>query len=415
MSRPHYRTLPLLLCGALSGCTTERLDAIYRLGASDAMGAPSEAGTPDGATPSDGASESASDAPVAKGYLRTSGSKILDSSGQPVRLTGISWYGLETTSFAPAGLWIRTLSDLMGQIKGLSYNSVRLPISFRLLDADTLANGINDQVNPGLNGLTGLQMLDRVITEAEVNGLRVIVCQEVWTAGGPDEGLWYDATHSEDDWVARWRELATRYKNRPAVIGFELHNAPENTATANPTWGDGGTADWKRAAEKAGNVILDANPDVLIFVDGVEQVGDKYYWYGGNLLGVATTPVRLNVPNRVVYATHEYPRSLHAQPWFSSDANYADLLPPVWDQYWGYLLENDVAPVWIAEFGTTSSELPWLSKLLGYASIHRVNFAYKAFNPNTDTRIGGILADDWLTVNQDKQQLLAPGLAPLIP
>jgi endoglucanase len=389
-----------------SGCATDRLDATFWL-----SGSPVEAGLPDGAAP-DGAV--GPDSAVPPGYLRVSGGKILDSTGRPVRLTGITWHGLETANFYPAGLWIRSLADLMSQVSALSYNSIRFTISFHLLDPDAVVQGVNAQVNPDLNGLTGLQMLDRLVTEAEEDHLRVIIAQQGWPTDVEEE-LWFDANHTEDEWVERWRSLAGRYQKRPTVIGFELHNAPRNTAAGViPSWGDGGSADWWAAAKKAGNAILAANPDVLVFVDGVQQIGTDAYWWGGNLKGAELKPVTLDVPNRVVYATHEYPKAIFNQPWFSAETNYFEQLPPIWDQYWGYLVERDIAPVWIAEFGT-ADELSWLGAIVDYATSRGIHFAYRAFNPNTDPRIGGILRDDWMTVNLDKQAILARALAPIIP
>jgi endoglucanase len=386
------------------GCATDRLDATFWLQGSSE-------GAPDGST-SDG--PMGSDATVPAGYLRVSGGKILDSTGNPVRLTGITWHGLETDRFAPHGLWIRALPDLVSQVRALSYNSIRFTISFRLLDPDARVQGVDPQLNPELMGLTGLQMLDRLVDEAERKQLRVIVAQQGWPTG-VEEQLWFDANHTEDEWVERWRSLAGRYQKRPTVIGFELHNAPSNTAAgAIPSWGDGGPVDWWAAAKKAGNAILAANPDVLVFVDGVQQIGTDSYWWGGNLKGAELKPVTLDVPNRVVYATHEYPKTIFDQPWFSAETNYFETLPPIWDQYWGYLVEKDIAPVWIAEFGT-AAELPWLGAIVDYAKSRGIHFAYRAFNPNTDPRIGGILKDDWLTVNQDKQARIAPSLAPIIP
>jgi endoglucanase len=220
--------------------------------------------------------------------------------------------------------------------------------------------------------------------------------------------------HGEDEWVARWRDLAAHYQKRPTVVGFELHNAPHNAPSGNPSWGDGGPLDWRAAATRAGNAILSANPDVLVFVDGVEQIGTDIYWFGGNLLAAGQKPVALDVPNRVVYATHEYPKTIFNQPWFTSDANYFETLPTVWDEHWGYLVTRDIAPVWIAEFGT-ATELDWLGALLDYSTSRPTNFAYKAFNWNTDTRIGGILTDNGRDVHQDKQAVIAPRLAPPIP
>ena len=87
--------------------------------------------------------------------------------------------------------------------------------------------------------------------------------------------------------------LAKRYAGNDAVIGVDLHNEPHGKAT----WGSGDPAtDWRLAAEKAGNAILAANPNLLIIVEGIEQYKGDWYWWGGNLMGARADPVRLNVP-----------------------------------------------------------------------------------------------------------------------
>lgn len=61
------------------------------------------------------------------GYWHTSGSKILDANNQPVRITGINWFGMETANYAPHGLWSRGYKEMLDQIKSLGYNTIRLP------------------------------------------------------------------------------------------------------------------------------------------------------------------------------------------------------------------------------------------------------------------------------------------------
>ena len=42
----------------------------------------------------------------AQNYLHTQGTKIVDSSGNIVRLSGLNWFGLETSTYCPHGLWV---------------------------------------------------------------------------------------------------------------------------------------------------------------------------------------------------------------------------------------------------------------------------------------------------------------------
>jgi endoglucanase len=350
--------------------------------------------------------------PGRPGYLHTQGSQIVDSNGQAVRLTGLSWFGMETANYAPHGLWVRSLDSMLDQIAGLGYNMIRLPFCSQLFDPGSTPNGVDAVKNPALVGLTGFELMDAVVAGAGARGLRVLLDRHRPDADA-QSALWYTDKYGESRWIDDWKMLAQHYKGNPTVIGFDLHNEPHGAAS----WGDGNMAtDWRAAAERAGNAVLAINPDLLIVVEGIESYAGTGAWWGGNLRGAATYPVRLDVAQRLVYSPHDYPPSLFAQPWFSA-ASYPANLPSVWREAWGYLAEGGIAPIFIGELGTKYQSDPdkqWLAALASYISAHDLSFAYWCWNPNSgDT--GGILQDDWMTVNADKQHVLDPLLAPLLP
>ena len=343
------------------------------------------------------------------GPLNAVGGRILDENGQPVRLTGVNWFGLETETFAPHGLWQRSMDSMLDQVAELGFNVLRVPFSSQLFDPGSTPNGIDLSLNPDLAGKSGPEIMDTLIAKAGARGLRVILDRHRPAAAGQSP-LWYTEDYSEERWIADWVMLATRYRDDRTVIAFDLHNEPHGAAS----WGDGVAAtDWRAAAERAGNAILAVNPDLLIVVEGVERVGPHNYWWGGNLRGAAAAPVGLEVPGRVVYSPHDYPASIYAQPWFS-DPSYPANLPGLWDETWGYLVSSGTAPVLIGELGTrleTASDRLWLETLAGYIAEHELSFTYWSLNPNSgDT--GGILEDDWQTVREDKMAILRPLLAP---
>jgi endoglucanase len=352
------------------------------------------------------------------GYWHTSGNQILDSNNQPVRIAGINWFGFETSNYVVHGLWARNYQDVLNQIKGLGYNTIRLPYSNQLFDASSVPNSIDYTKNPDLQGLSGIQIMDKIIGYGSSIGLRFILDQHRPDSGA-QSALWYSSAYPESRWLSDWQMLATRYKNNPMVVGADLHNEPHAPAC----WGCGNPAtDWRLAAEKAGNAILAINPNWLIFVEGTDCFGPggstsgDCYWWGGNLEGVQQYPVQLNVANRLVYSAHDYPSSVASQPWFS-DPTYPNNLPSIWDKYWGYIYKNNIAPVWVGEFGTllqSTSDQQWLAALVKYmgTGVKGINWTFWCLNPNSgDT--GGILEDDWLTVNQAKQAYLNPIEFPL--
>ena len=118
------------------------------------------------------ASTNAVAAGVGSGYWHTNGHRIEDSENRPIRLAGINWFGLETSNFAPHGLWARGYRSMLDQIKAQGYNTIRLPYSNQLFDSGSTPNGIDFGQNPDLAGLTGLQVMDRIVAYAGEIGLR---------------------------------------------------------------------------------------------------------------------------------------------------------------------------------------------------------------------------------------------------
>ncbi len=362
------------------------------------------------------------------GYLSTSGNQIVDSAGNAVRITGINWFGFETSNRVLHGLWARGYKSALDQIKTLGFNTLRIPYSNAMLRAGAATSSINFALNPDLQGLTPLQCLDKVIDYCGQIGLRIFLDRHSANADGYlNENVWFisgDAYYTEQRWIDDWVMLATRYAGNPTVIGADLFNEPKRTAT----WGNSAPlTDWNRAAERCGNAIQAVNPNWLIIVEGVEQFGGQSYWWGGNLMGVATLPVTLNVPNKLVYSIHDYPASVSAQTWFSA-GNYPQNLGGVWDSYWGYIFKNNTAPIIVGEFGSkllTTSDQQWMDKLTDYmdgdfdlngindlpAGKRGISWTMWCFNPNSgDT--GGIVGDDWTTVNQTKLAYIQAGMAP---
>lgn len=341
---------------------------------------------------------------LATGPLRAAGGRLVDATGREVRLTGVNWFGLETGTFAPHGLWARNWEEMLDQIAAAGFNTIRLPYSNQLLEPSSRPNGIDFNKNKDLQDLTGLQIMDRVIEGAGRRGLRVILDRHRPTADGQSE-LWYTDRVPEDRWIRDWVMLARRYRGIPAVIGADLHNEPHGPAT----WGDGNPrTDWRLAAERAGNAVLEANPDWLIIVEGVERVGDRWYWWGGNLAGARQFPVRLTRPDRLVYSAHDYGPGVHRQRWFDAP-DFPRNLPGLWTETWAYLQREDIAPVLVGELGGRSvgqdTEGVWQRSLMAYLKDTGISYTYWSWNPNSgDT--GGILTDDWYTLDRAKLGVL---------
>src|SRR5438105_4721737 len=106
-----------------------------------------------------GPAHAATQAPgTGTGYWHAAGSQLVDSTGAPVRMTGINWFGLETANYTFHGLWSRNYKDMIDQMAGLGYNTIRVPFSNQLFDPGSTPNSIDYNKNPDLQGLSGLQI-----------------------------------------------------------------------------------------------------------------------------------------------------------------------------------------------------------------------------------------------------------------
>lgn len=321
---------------------------------------------------------------VGSGYWHTSGNEILDANGNEVRIAGINWYGFETTDFIIHGLWAQDYHTILNTIKSLGYNVIRMPFSNQMVESNPVPTNFAASagagfVNTDLNGLTAFQVMDKIIQTAGNVGLRVILDNHRSEAGNSNEanGLWYTSAYPQANWIADWRTMVNRYSSfkdpdgNPIVIGVDLRNEPHLVVNGSDTgacWtGDTTTSgsytgcpvtntaqNWPVAAEAAGNAVLAINPNLLIFVEGIDCYSGFCDWQGGNLAGVASNPIVLNVPSQLVYSAHDYGPNLFKQPWFTSSTTNATL-QAIWNKYWNYINANGTAPVWIGEFGTDNN------------------------------------------------------------
>lgn len=357
-----------------------------------------------------GASSPTADALARLNYLHTDGATIRDASGKEVTLSGVNWFGMETDTLAPHGLWARSYTSMLDQIVQLGYNCIRLPFSNELFDPKLKPNGIDYSQNADLKGLNGLQIMDKIVVEAGKRGLKILLDQHRPTTDS-QSALWYTDELTQQEWIAQWQALAKRYLGNDTVFGADLHNEPSGPCT----WGSGDPkTDWAIAAELCGNALLDVNPHWLIFVEGIEKIVDKFgnvldwTWQGGELINARTRPIELKVPNQLIYSPHDYGPSVYNQGWFT-DPKFPDNLPAFWDFHWGYLHKQGKAPIVVGEFGGPSvgndPEGKWQRALVSYLKANKMNYTYWAFNGNSaDT--GGLLKLDWHSINQDKQDLL---------
>ena len=364
-------------------------------------------------------------------WLTTSGSHIVDMSGKEVWLTGCNWFGYNTGTNLFDGVWNCNLKDTLESIADHGFNVMRVPMSAELLlqwkNGEYPKANYNNAYNEELNSMNSLEIFDYVLSLCEKNGMKVIIDihSAKTDASGHNHPVWYNGDITEDDFIEALAWCAGRYKGNDTIIGYDLKNEPHGKASETPhaIWNDSDDPDnWKKVAERAGNAVLDANPHVLIIIEGIQiypkdietnnfvskNDDDDYYntWWGANLMAVRKYPIDFGSPERnaqIVYSPHDYGPRVYEQPWFEGGFTYESLMKDAWYDYWLYIQDEGIAPVFVGEWGgfMEGDNLKWMEYFRQLIAEKHLHHTFWCFNANSgDT--GGLVKDDFKTWDEEK-------------
>ena len=326
-------------------------------------------------------------------------------NGNRITFNGINWFGFETANNVVHGLWSRNYKDMIRQMKEVGFNAVRIPFCPNTV-ANGSVSGIDYSQNQDLEGLKSLEVLDKIVDELDRQGMYFVLDHHRPDCNAISE-LPTVPGYSEAQWINDLVTMAERYKKYGTFMGMDLKNEPHGAAS----WGTGDNTDWKLAAERAGKAVLAAEPDILIFVEGIQNNpscsdNSVAHWWGGNLEPQGCYPLDLPT-DRLVLSPHVYGPDVYPQDYFNAP-DYPNNLPAIWDKHFGFLAGKYALAIgeWGGKYGAGDSrDFAWQNTFAGYLANKGIYSFYWSWNPNSgDT--GGILNDDWKTVRQDKIQML---------
>lgn len=339
--------------------------------------------------------------------LRTQGRQILDALNNTVRLRSINWYGASDIYFVPSGLDIQHRQNISALIRRMGFNSVRLPYSDEMVVSNPEIPAEHLAANPDLIGLRALDVYTAVIRSLTAAGVSVIannhITQATWCCGmNLCDAAWANdwlgpfcrVHQTKSSWINNWETVMRPHIDNPLVIGADLRNEVRGA------WGTMHWDGWATVAEEAAEILLRLNPNWLIIVGGTSSAND--------LSGVRGRPVQLSVPGRVVYSAHAYSWSGWGQLAPFSGTSYEDFAKVMKDS-WAYLVKENIAPVWVGEFGNpdwpSKGDFNYWKHLLRYLDEVDADWGYWAINPRkpakNETESYGLVKDDWITVKWD--------------
>src|SRR3989440_923550 len=195
------------------------------------------------------------DADARSKFVTTRGKELVTPDGRPLILKGIglgNWllpegYMFKFKSANSPRLIQVVINQLVGEdearrfwktyrdnyvtaedirfIKRAGFNSVRVPFSYRLFVSET---------DPQRLEGVGYELLDRVVGWCRKEGLYVILDMHAAPGGQTGDNIddsWaypflFESPESQELTVKIWQKIAARYKNEPAILGYDLLNEP---------------------------------------------------------------------------------------------------------------------------------------------------------------------------------------------
>lgn len=299
------------------------------------------------------------------------GNRLQTKDGREVWLQGVNVCSMEWT---PKGE--NVLASTLVAIDQWKSNVIRLPLK------DKYWFGQDPAQTDG--GKAYRELVDAIIAFAANRGSYVILDNHNYRAPRPEH-------------IAFWTDVATRYKNHPAVL-FDLLNEPHGVSWE--VWRNGGFVSERKAGADEDNFLTDEervtaklgfiSPGMQKILETVRATGarnvivagalDYAYDLSGILTGFA---LEEKGGNGIMYASHIYP----------------------WKSDWqGKMLDAAaVHPILIGEVGADNHKQPWekeenfvqpatwVPDMLGLIQKHRLNWTGWSFHPKAGPR----MLEDW--------------------
>ena len=231
------------------------------------------------------------------GPLVTSGRWIHDASGSNVTYAGANWPGAGETML-PEGLQYQSIQSIVGRLKGIGMNAIRLTYAIQMID-EIYENGGSDitlqaTLTKALGATNGTKVLQQIVSKnpsfsANTTRLQVFdaiaaecarqhvyvhldnhISKAQWCCSQTDGNAWWDDVYFDvGNWTRGISYMARHGTAWPALVSMSLRNEPRepqgNTA-AEATYNWQG---WYQYVRQGADAIHAANPAVLVFLSGL--------------------------------------------------------------------------------------------------------------------------------------------------
>jgi endoglucanase/chitinase len=306
------------------------------------------------------------------GYLSVRGNQIVDDHGRAVRIACAGGFGTDTVggrlSYSDADHPFKDLDSSIAGLRAVGFNCIRVDYTDKSVTDSVLMGQFDDLV--AACAKYGVKVIfDNHNNEAtpanwqnaaqQMNGL--------WFDTGPGtdgtDGAGDQGTVSSDQFTADWVAFAKHWAGNPTVVGFDIRNEPCAHTSTPALWGGGGPTDIHAMYERVGDAVQAVDPGALIICESV--INYNVDSYEGDFSHPTWLPITVNNPAKLVYSVHEYPKEVGGYKGAESGPEYIARM----NRTWGWLITQNIAPVWIGEMGTSANTpegIAWGKTLLDY-------------------------------------------------
>ncbi|KAJ2981964.1 hypothetical protein NUW58_g6550 [Xylaria curta] len=373
------------------------------------------------------------------GPLVTSGRWMTDASGAKITYVGVNWPGsLET--MIPEGLQYQSVETIVSKIKSLGMNAIRLTYATEMVD-QYFENGEQDVTiqkafvdalgqqdgtaiynkvvanNPSFgSGTTRLQVYDAIAAECAKQEIYVHLDNHISKAGwccSPLDGnsWWGDTFFNTDNWSRGLSFMAEHGKTWPNLMSMSLRNELRISLTNQQLVNSYTWEDWYKHVRQGADAIHSANPDVLIFLSGLDSDKNLTAIVRGTALEPGTQTFNRGDfqgygDNKLVLELHAYDNILGTP---SSDCSV--IKDNLFNAGFETLTRSAVNrfPLVVTEFGfpqnATTNKDPYASCLLDYFPSQNAGWMLWSLGGSYYIREGsrdydeewGLLSHDWST------------------
>ncbi|KAF1995292.1 glycoside hydrolase family 5 protein [Amniculicola lignicola CBS 123094] len=211
--------------------------------------------------------------------FKTSKQWFVDSTGANFTYVGVNWPGAGDVMI-PEGLQYASIESIVGKIKSLKMNVVRLTFAIEMID-DIKDNGGDVTIKAAFTKALGTkgdtvyqQVFDAVAAELSKQQIYVHLDNHMskgaWCCGTNDGNAWFgDKYFNTEKWKRGLQYMAEYSKKWSSMVSIGLRNEYRKPDTAGSSLAYNWQV-WYDQNVAAANLVNAANPNIIIFFSGLD-------------------------------------------------------------------------------------------------------------------------------------------------